>query len=176
MHGRVGNALSALALQVADATDEAVRTATGLSERELAALVLVGNRTGCSVSWLHARLGLTQSGAVRLLDRLQELSLIERTRTVGQRETALSVTARGEATVNRGTAARAEAIDAQLAGLTAAERDTFLALAARALAGHARSRDEGDEACRLCDWRVCSPGCPMEHAIPDGDACGAREI
>lgn len=165
MHETHRNAFSALMLQIADATDEAIRDAVDLSGRELAALVLVRNRPGCNVNWLHARLGLTQSGAVRLLDRLQSVGLIERTRTAGHREVRLTATAPGDRVVAQGTAARAHAIDRRLAGLGPVERDTFLALAARALARQSRSRDEGDEACRLCDWRVCTPDCPMDDAV-----------
>ena len=163
MHNQ--NAVSALALQVSDAADAAIHETVSLSARELAALVLVRNREGCTVSWLHARLGLTQSGAVRLLDRLQQLGLIARERSAGQREVALTVTAQGEEAVALGTLARSQAIDAQLAGLAPADRDTFMTLAARALASTSRSRDQGDEACRLCDWRACTPDCPMDQAV-----------
>ena len=170
MHENERNALSALLLQISDATEAQIVDAVGLSARELAALVLVRNRAGCNVSWLHGRLGLTQSGAVRLLDRLQELGLVQRTRTDGRREIALAVTPRGERAVRRGTAVRAGVIDSQLTGLSPADRDAFTVLAARALAGQRRTRDEGDEACRLCDWRACTPDCPMEQAIPAGDS------
>jgi DNA-binding MarR family transcriptional regulator len=164
------NALSALLLQISDASDAEIVDVTGLAARELAALVLVHNRGGCNVSWLHGRLGLTQSGAVRLLDRLQELGLIQRTRTEGRREIALAVTRQGERVVRRGTAVRARVIETQLSGLGPADRKAFLALAARALAGQSRTRDQGDEACRLCDWRVCTPDCPMERAIRPSDS------
>ena len=165
MHEYERNALSALLLQIGDATDAAILDAVGLSARELAALVLIRNRTGCTVGWLHGRLGLTQSGAVRLLDRLQELGLIRRTPTSGRREIALAVTAQGARAVTRGTAARARAIDMQMTGLSAVDRDAFMALAARALSGQSHTQDEGDEACRLCDWRACTPDCPMEQAV-----------
>jgi DNA-binding MarR family transcriptional regulator len=165
MQATEGNALSALLLQISDATDAAIPDAVGLSARELAALVLIRNRAGCTVSWLHGRLGLTQSGAVRLLDRLQDLGLVERVRSDGRREVALAVTARGKRVVTRGTTARAQVIDGQLSGLSRGDRDAFMALAARALAGQCRTQDEGDQACRLCDWRVCTPDCPMEQAV-----------
>src|SRR5579875_97185 len=170
MQDQERNALSALLLQIGDATDAQILDAVGLSARELAALVLVRNRAGCNVSWLHGRLDLTQSGAVRLLDRLQELGLIQRTRTDGRREIALAVTSQGERVVGRGTAVRARVIDSQLSGLSPADREAFMTLAARALAGQRRTRDEGDEACRLCDWRACTPDCPMEQAIPTSDS------
>ena len=159
------NAVSALLLQIGDATDAAILDAVGLSARELAALVLVSNRAGCTVSWLHGRLGLTQSGAVRLLDRLEDLGMVRRVRTAGRREIALGVTTRGKRVVTRGTAARARVIDTQLGALSPADREAFMALAARALAGQDRTRDEGDEACRLCNWPACTPDCPMEQAI-----------
>lgn len=158
-----------MVLQISDATDAAGHEAVGLSARELAALVLVRNRRGCTVGWLHARLGLTQSGAVRLLDRLQDLGMVQRIRTDGRREVALAATALGKRVVTRGTDARARVIEAQLSGLCPADREAFMALAARALAGQTRTRDEADEACRLCDWRACTPDCPMEQAIHGPD-------
>lgn len=43
---------------------------TGLGLRDVAALTLVASHEGCSVDWLRSRIGLTQSGTVRLVDRL----------------------------------------------------------------------------------------------------------
>ena len=111
--------------------------------------LLIRNRPGCSVTWLHERLGLTHSGAVRLIDRLQELGLVSRARTAGRREVSLSISLRGEAVAGRGVSARGQAIESQLDGLPAADRDELLSLIERLLRAQARPRDEGDVACRL---------------------------
>jgi DNA-binding MarR family transcriptional regulator len=174
MNDRLGNAVSALLLQVEDAGDRRIRSAVDLSSRELAALVLVRNRKGCTVGWLHERLDLTQSGAVRLLDRLQELGLVSRSRDQGRREVALAVTPQGEDVVSRGVAARRRAVDAELAGLSDEDRGSLLTLVERALATRVRTQDEGDEACRLCDWRVCTPTCAVERSVRDTPVSSAR--
>lgn len=163
MHKYGTNPLSALALLIGDSGNAAVRAATGLSPQEMAALVLVRNRPGCSVSWLHERLGLTQSGAVRLLDRLQEDGLVTRNRTAGRREVSLAITPSGEALVGRGTSARSQAIESLLDGLPAADRDRLTGLIERVLSLRGLPRDEGDGACRLCDWPACVPDCPVEE-------------
>jgi len=170
MHISAVNSLSALALMIGDASTAAVRAATGLSPQELAALVLIRNRPGCSVTWLHERLGLTQSGAVRLIDRLQELGLVNRARTAGRREVSLSISPRGEAVADRGVSARGRAIESQLDGLPSVDRDELLSLIERLLRARSRPRDEGDVACRLCDWSLCTPDCPMDH-----HRCGAGD-
>ncbi len=156
------NPLSALALMIGDTGNAAVRAATGLAPQEMAALVLVRNRTGCSVNWLHERLGLTQSGAVRLLDRLQQDGLLTRNRTAGRREVSLTITPSGEALVGCGVSARSQAIESLLDGLPAADRGHLVSLIERVLSLRSLPRDEGDAACRLCDWSVCVPDCPME--------------
>jgi DNA-binding MarR family transcriptional regulator len=170
MHESTSNGLSALLLAIEDATEQDVRRAVDLSPRELAALVLLVNRTGCTVGWLHQRLGLTQSGAVRLVDRLEELRLVRRTRQPGRRTVSLTITSHGESVVQQGVQVRTRAIEQLLSGLGEDEQQTFLALAERALATRPRSRDEGDEVCRLCDWGRCTPTCPV-----DGWSCTSED-
>jgi DNA-binding MarR family transcriptional regulator len=162
MHTHGMNPLSALALMIGDTSNAATRAATGLAPQEMAALVLVRNRPGCSVNWLHDRLGLTQSGAVRLLDRLQQDGLVTRKRTAGRREVSLAITPSGEALVGRGVSARSQAIESLLDGLPAADRGQLVSLIERVLSLQALPRDEGDVACRLCNWSVCVPDCPVE--------------
>src|SRR5690242_7573877 len=52
----------------------------GLGLRDAAALTLVESHPDCSVDWLLARIGLTQSGTVRLIDRLESLGYLTRAR------------------------------------------------------------------------------------------------
>ncbi len=174
MHTHGTNPLSALALMIGDTGNAAVRAATGLSPQETAALVLIRNRSGCSVNWLHDRLGLTQSGAVRLLDRLQEDGLITRNRTAGRREVSLAITPGGEALVERGVSARSQAIESLLDELPAADRGQLMNLIERVLSLRSLPRDEGDAACRLCDWPACVPDCPVEPADRGDSQAGTR--
>jgi DNA-binding MarR family transcriptional regulator len=167
--------MSAWLVVAADLAEAAEREAGGLPERGLASLVLVQNHPGCSIDWLHRRLRLTQSGTVRLVDRLQRMELIERTRTPGRKEVALHVTRAGKARLGRGLKARAGALAALLEPLSDAEQTELTTLVAKALAGGRRRRQEADIACRLCDWAACRPDCPLDASVTDDpDTAGAQ--
>lgn len=153
---------------VTDAMEEAALEATGLPGRGLAALVLLANRPGSSVDWLSRGLGFTQSGAVRLVDRLVTLGLLRRERHAGRKEVSLHVTADGEARLHLGLEARAAAVRTLLEPLSAGEQRQLGVLAGKVLAECARRRDEADVACRLCDWEACKPVCPVDASVAAG--------
>ena len=168
MHSAAVNIVGAWTFLVTDAMEEAALEATELPGRSLAALVLLANRPGSSVDWLSRRLGFTQSGAVRLVDRLGALGLLRREKRPGRKEVSLYVTAAGEACLRQGSAARAAAVRALLEPLSAGEQRQLGVLAGKVLAGGARRRDEADVACRLCDWQVCKPVCPVDASVAEG--------
>jgi DNA-binding MarR family transcriptional regulator len=164
MHSTL-NAIGSWTLLVSDAMEEAAGEATQLPERSMAALVLLANRPGSSVDWLSRRLGLTQSGAVRLVDRLVILGLLRRDKHQGRKEVFLHVTSGGEDRLRRGLEARATAIRALVEALSEGEQEQLGALIGKALAGGSRRRDEADVACRLCDWEACKPVCPLDASV-----------
>lgn len=129
--------------------------------------MLVANHRGCSGDWLHRRLGITQSGTVRLLDRLERMGLIARERARGRRQVALCLTRTGEARLDRGLRARAAALETLMAPLSASEQTQLVTLIAKALAGGRRRRRDADVACRLCDWDACRPNCPLDASVID---------
>src|SRR4051795_11139793 len=65
----ISNVVAAYVLTVHDQLRGGMRQAE-LEPRELAALTLVAEHDGCSQDWLRPRVELTQSGTVRLVDRL----------------------------------------------------------------------------------------------------------
>jgi DNA-binding MarR family transcriptional regulator len=117
------------------------------------------------VDWLHRRLGITQSGTVRLLDRLQQSDLITRDHRAGQREVEITLTDAGRRALASGLDARAEALQALLAPLSDSDQRQLIKLISKALAAGTRSRDAADVACRLCDWPGCGPGCPVDRSV-----------
>lgn len=165
------NVMAAWALSAVDAVTAGYGRA-GMAEREVAALVLIGAHPGAGADWLFPRLGLTQSGAVRLLDRLEEAGLVERGVPVAGRRVPLTLTAAGQQRLDQATAARAEAIAGVTAALTEAEQEALARLAAKALGGLARNRAAADTACRLCDWPGCSRPCPVDTSVPLPEAPG----
>lgn len=134
----------------------------GLGLRDVAALTLVGSHDGCSADWLWSRIGLTQSGTVRLIDRLESLGYVDRARH--GRALRLSLTPAGAAVLANWNDARQAASTEALAGLTPDERSTLNALLAQALRGRQRERVVADATCRLCDWPACGQ-CPVDESV-----------
>lgn len=158
------NVLGAWILTAADRIRGAA-DAVGLAERELAALVLVSTHPGTGIDWLYRRLGLTQSGGVRLVARLVELGLVERAGSGGRSGVQLTLTQQGRALLALGLRARAAAIDALLAPFDATEAALLVTTAEKGLAAESRQRLDADIACRLCDWQSCGEGCPIDQSV-----------
>lgn len=165
MHSSDINALSAWITLGADAAQQAAGSAVELPARGLAALVLIDSHPSCSVDWLYRRLGITQSGTVRLLDRLESSDLIARVRQPGKREVEVTITVAGQHVLARGIAARARALEELVAPLSNDERDQLAGLIGKALTRWPRSRDKADAACRLCDWSACAQACPVDASV-----------
>jgi DNA-binding MarR family transcriptional regulator len=163
MHFKTNN-IMALAVSATDAV-AAGYARLGLAEREVAALVLVGSHPAAQVDWLHGRLGLTQSGTVRLVDRLAAAGLIQRGRPGPGRRVPLSLTPAGRDQLARAMTARDDALFGTLEPLSAREREIFAALTAKALAGQPRDRSVADATCRLCDWPACAAACPVDSSV-----------
>lgn len=138
-----------------------------LDRRQLEALTLVSVHPGCSIEWLRARIGLTQSGTVRLVDRLEEDGTLER-RRLGGRAVALRLTDRGHGRLSRWRQERDSVVEELLGGLTAAQRNAMLEAIERALKAEPRARVEADRACRTCDWPACGADCPIDHSVASG--------
>ena len=141
-------------------------TSPSLGLREIEALTLVDAHSECSSEWLRERVGLSQSGTVRLVDRLAGLGVLRRTRTTG-REVALAVTPQGRRILRRWSTRRDEAMTTALDALSATERQTLIDLLAKALRGGERVRSAADRACRTCDWAACEPSCPVDSSVSE---------
>ena len=118
------NTLGALALAVADRVQEAVAAVAGHGASGPAALVaLDGFAGGGSIDALRRILGLTHSGAVRLVDRLTAARLVERRIGPDARAVSLHLTPEGRRVARRVLTAREAALEQVLVGLSPAQRD-----------------------------------------------------
>jgi DNA-binding MarR family transcriptional regulator len=170
---RDGNVLGALSLVVADQMSDAVAAAGGQSQTAAAALSALEHfRDGCSIDTLRRMLGLTSSGTVRLVDRLEGAGQVERRAGPDARTASITLTASGHRAAARITAARAAVLEEALSALSAQERQTMARLTARMLGGVVR-RKLAREAqatrwiCRLCDMHACGRAegrCPAATA------------
>ena len=165
---RTGNLFGALSLVVADRTGDAVADAAGRSESASAALsALLHFLDRPTVDLLRRVLGLTSSGAVRLLDRLQDAGYVERGPGADGRSSAVSLTPAGRRAAQRVAAARADVLQGALATLTPAERRTLERLATKILIGLIREPGATRWICRLCDTHACGRDageCPVANA------------
>ena len=134
----------------------------GLGLRDAAALTLVESHPDCSVDWLLARIGLTQSGTVRLIDRLESLGYLRRTRA--GRAVRLSLLPAGLEVLRQWNEAREAAGDEALRGLSPQQRTDLNLLLGQALRRTERLRVDADTTCRLCDWTACTE-CPVSESV-----------
>ncbi len=165
---RAANILGALALVVTDQAADALAEATGRSESAAAALsALLHFLDRPSVDRLRQVLGLTSSGTVRLLDRLEESGYVRRDAGTDGRSSAVVLTEAGRRAAERVTSARAAVLERALGVLAPAERERFELLAGKVLVGMMRGPGATRWICRLCDTGVCrgsKGGCPVGNA------------
>jgi hypothetical protein len=111
--------------------------------------------------------GLTQSGTVRLVDRLTARQLLRRGVSTG-RGVPLHVTVPGEQCLDQWRQARDAVVDDLLAGLGEDQRRDLVGAMALALAAESRVRRQADATCRTCSWAQCGQDCPVDRSVPPG--------
>ena len=106
---RDANVLGALSLALADRmSDEVSAAAGGQSQTAAAALCALAQfLDGCTIDRLRTVLGMTSSGTVRLVDRLEGAGLLRRGRGEDARSRSLTLTPAGRRAAQRVSAARA---------------------------------------------------------------------
>ena len=165
-HAHDGNLLGALGLALADRLGEAAERAGGPSAAT-ALVALYGTRAGATIDGLARVTGLSHSGAVRLVDRLEADGLVDRRRGADQRSVALYLTPAGRRSVRRILAERQSAMHSLVALLTGDQRATMIDLAHRLLDQLASGPGAEARVCRLCDLDACGRSrgrCPVAPA------------
>jgi DNA-binding MarR family transcriptional regulator len=161
------NLLGALSLSVADRTADTVGDAAGQSQTAAIALSALNDFLEApSIDRLRSVLGLTPSGAVRLVDRLQDAGYVARGPGADARSVSLHLTPAGRRVARRVAAARAQVLEQALRDLTAAERETLDRLLSRMLTGMIRGPGATRWMCRFCDTSACGRGegrCPVAN-------------
>ncbi len=162
---RLENLLGVLALAVTDAATAAPGPTLHPSAR--AVLVSVHAHPGRPVAWLRDLLGLTTSGATRLVDQLQAQGLVERQPGPDARTKSLVLTAAGTALAADLLDARDRAIASVLEPLGSDDRAALERIAAQLVGGLTDDRLMGERACRMCDRGACRAGapCPLDHTV-----------
>ena len=161
---RLDNLLAALALGICDALESTFRE-DGFDSTAAAVLVALLDFTPSgSVQRLSDVIGLTHSGAVRLVDRLAAGGLVERDAGDDLRSKCVTLTRAGRRAALRLRRKRAQVVQSALGGLTAAQRRQLTtaceaavgSVTAQRLAMRAAGETPaGGALCRLCDFAAC---------------------
>jgi DNA-binding MarR family transcriptional regulator len=170
---RAGNLLGALSLSVADRTTEAVGDVAGQSETAAIALSALDQFLGePSLDRLRRVLGLTPSGAVRLVDRLEQAGHVRRRPSAQDaRSVSVQLTAKGRRAARRVVRSRGDVLNAALSELSTEEREQFEELLARVIPSMMRGPGATRWMCRLCDMEACGRD---EGRCPAANAARAR--
>jgi MarR family transcriptional regulator, negative regulator of the multidrug operon emrRAB len=159
---RTTNLLGAVALE-AGGVMETVHGPVGETGAAASALVTIDAYPGRTIEQLRGPLGLSQPGAVRLVERLTAAGWVDRAGSRGRRGFELRLTTSGRAVVDELLTRRRAALDDLLAPLSEAERAQLEAILEKLLAARTHDRADLERLCRLCERRVCDR-CPVAAA------------
>ncbi|HEY6277846.1 MAG TPA: MarR family winged helix-turn-helix transcriptional regulator [Streptosporangiaceae bacterium] len=175
---QTANLLGALSLVIADRMADEMAEAGGRPESAAAALsALLHFLDRPTIDRLRQVLGLTSSGTVRLIDRMEAAGHVRRGAGPDGRSTTVSLTGAGRAAAGRVADARAGVVVGALAGLSAEERAVLRDLVAKMLVGFIRGPGATRWMCRLCDVGLCrgaEGGCPVGNAARARFQAGSR--
>jgi len=167
-HEFQANVLGTAALAVAERVEAATQAACGFTGAIPAALVALHEFAGGqSIDYLRTVVGLTPSGTVRLVDRLEREGLAWRGDGVDGRSVSVRLTARGRDTAARVRDARLAVLGELLAPLSTGQRRALTDAASTLLAAVTDGRQAARHACRLCDVHACGHDrghCPVTNA------------
>jgi DNA-binding MarR family transcriptional regulator len=152
-----------LSINLAEEGEQALKRASGLTGSATAALLALNEFLGgAHVARLADVLGLTHSGAVRLVTQLERDGLAERHQGADRRRVEVQLTVKGHRTAHAARAARDDVIAGATSGLTIDERQTLEALLDKLVCARVASRVErrrggqsGAWWCRTCDFVAC---------------------
>jgi DNA-binding MarR family transcriptional regulator len=179
--GHTANVFGALSLLVSDRMEDAVGPAAGGPDTTAAALsALLHLLDDPPIDRLGRALGLTSSGTVRLVDRLERAGHVRRRRGDDARSSLVVLTATGRRAAQRVSAARLSALEDVLGALDPRERRTLGRLVAKMVAGAVDPQPGASRwICRMCDTGACDRAggrCPAHvAAVAELEKRGLRE-
>ncbi len=156
--------MSSLSLNLAQESTSALELTSGLTgSAAVALLALAEFLGGAHVGRLADVLGVTHSGAVRLVAQLESEGLAERRAGTDRRRVEVRLTAAGHRRAAAARAARDGVVRQAIAGLDASEAATLEALLSAmvesGVAARLEQRRRGGPAgpwwCRACDFTAC---------------------
>lgn len=162
-HPRLENLLASLSLNLADETVAALERVSGLTGSATAGLLALEEFLDEShIGRLADALGLTHSGAVRLVSHLEAEGLAVRRVGADRRQAQVRLTARGRRRARAARAARDAVVRQTTSGLDEYEAETLEGLLAKLVEVRVTARVADRRAgrstawwCRTCDFSAC---------------------
>lgn len=163
----ISNLIGVFATTVSTAIASKVSTLGGRSLNHEAALVAIHNHPDETIDVLSKVLALTHSGAVRLINALEQEGLVARHKsTQDSRAIVLRVTQHGSERVKDILQKRAIATLKVIEHLSDDQKQNFAKLLEMVMENLTDKKIEARRVCRLCDEGVCRKlGCPVEKSI-----------
>jgi DNA-binding MarR family transcriptional regulator len=161
------NLFGALALAVTDRMFDAVQESGESGTTAVALSALYQFLDHPTVDLLRRVLGLTSSGAVRLVDRLESAGWVQRVDAEDGRATAVRLTAAGRRIGKRVSDARTSNLKKALSKLSPADIRELERLVSLVLVGMRRGPEAVRWICRFCDMDACGwrdGHCPVRNA------------
>jgi DNA-binding MarR family transcriptional regulator len=162
---RLVNLVGTLVVALAGRVREATEAASGQPAGGPAALVALHERGhGSSIDELRGIVGLSPSGAVRLVDRLAAAGLVARRPGRDSRTLSVELTPRGHNAAQRVLDARAAAVTTALDALSRSQKAQLTSIVEvlitaiteqRLAARHGGGEPSDGWLCRLCDFEAC---------------------
>lgn len=147
--------LATYAQLVADKVTENLEAVLGSGGEAPAAIIHIGHAPGLSILELSVALGLSHPGTVRLVDKLVDTGMAERTNGRDGRTRLLALTPKGKAMRDKLLAARLAAAESVMVGLSDTEWETIRDQLARIIKTVPESAAARPRICRLCDRGMC---------------------
>jgi DNA-binding MarR family transcriptional regulator len=162
----LANLIGVFATTISTLIEREISEVGGRSISHNSALVTIRNHPNDTIDMLSKVLGITHSGAVRLVDTLESEGRVERHRSGDDgRAVVLRLTAKGRSEANKVLRARGRVTKAFFEKLTAEQRAVLAPMLETALESFTDGHESARRICRLCDEGACRPqGCPVEIA------------
>jgi DNA-binding MarR family transcriptional regulator len=163
----ISNLVGAFATAVSSEVESNISELGARSLSHEVALVAIHNHPNETIDILSKVLGITHSGAVRLINTLEKENLVERHKSPQDaRSVVLRVTVDGSIRVESILKSREGVTSKLLRSFDDNQKKDFMKLLEIAMSNLTNERIEARRICKLCNEGVCRKfGCPVENAI-----------
>ncbi|WP_025562940.1 MarR family transcriptional regulator [Psychromonas sp. SP041] len=161
------NLLGAFASMISTRIEQGITDLGGHSLSHETALVTIYNHPNESIGVLSKVLGLTHSGAVRLINTLEKEQLVQRYKCENDaRAIVLRVTNTGQERAKEVLRVREQVTTQVLNLLTIEQQEVLVPMLESVLGSFTEGQQGARRLCRMCNEQVCRPqGCPVEIAV-----------